>query len=39
VRTGKGDRTLASGGVPEGTPVYADLAEAVTALTRSGEAG
>jgi D-glycero-D-manno-heptose 1,7-bisphosphate phosphatase len=39
VRTGKGARTLASGGVPEGTPVYADLAEAVTALTRSGEAG
>lgn len=33
VRTGKGDRTLAGGSVPEGTPVYADLAEAVAALT------
>jgi D-glycero-D-manno-heptose 1,7-bisphosphate phosphatase len=33
VRTGKGIRTLAGGGVPEGTPVYNDLAEAVSALT------
>jgi D-glycero-D-manno-heptose 1,7-bisphosphate phosphatase len=33
VRTGKGVRTLASGNVPDGTPVYADLAEAVSALT------
>ncbi len=32
VRTGKGERTLAGGGVPEGTPVYADLAEAASAL-------
>jgi len=29
VRTGKGERTLAAGGLPENTPVYADLGEAV----------
>jgi D-glycero-D-manno-heptose 1,7-bisphosphate phosphatase len=38
VRTGKGNRTLASGGVPEGTPVYADLAEAVAELLDKTEA-
>ncbi len=32
VRTGKGEKTLAKGGLPEGTQVYADLAEAVAAL-------
>jgi D-glycero-D-manno-heptose 1,7-bisphosphate phosphatase len=32
VRTGKGEKTLAKGGLPEGTKVYADLAEAVAAL-------
>lgn len=34
VRSGKGERTLAKGGVPAGTAVYADLAEAVQALLR-----
>ena len=29
VRTGKGEETLAAGGLPEGTLVFADLAEAV----------
>ena len=29
VLTGKGTRTQAAGGLPEGTPVFADLAEAV----------
>ena len=29
VRTGKGEETLATGGLPEGTLVFADLAEAV----------
>ncbi len=29
VRTGKGEATLAAGGLPEGTLVFADLAEAV----------
>jgi len=32
VRTGKGERTLAAGGLPENTPVYADLGEAVERL-------
>lgn len=32
VRTGKGERTLEKGGLPPGTPVYADLAEAVSAI-------
>lgn len=32
VRTGKGERTLAKGGLPAGTPVFADLAQAVEAL-------
>lgn len=29
VKTGKGKETLAAGGLPEGTLVFADLAEAV----------
>ena len=32
VRTGKGERTLAAGGIPEATPVFGDLAAAVEAL-------
>ncbi len=32
VRTGKGEKTLAAGGLPEDTPVFADLAEAVQHL-------
>ena len=32
VRTGKGEKTLAKGGLPEGTRIYADLAEAVATL-------
>jgi len=32
VRTGKGERTLAAGGMPEATPVFTDLAAAVEAL-------
>jgi len=32
VRTGKGEQTFAKGGLPEGTKVYADLAEAVATL-------
>jgi D-glycero-D-manno-heptose 1,7-bisphosphate phosphatase len=32
VRTGKGKRTLAKGGLPKNTPVFDDLAEAVEAL-------
>ena len=32
VRTGKGERTLAAGGLPENTPVYADLGETVERL-------
>ncbi len=32
VRTGKGEATLARGGLPAGTEVYADLAAAVTRL-------
>ena len=32
VRTGKGEKTLAKGGLPEGTKVYADLAAAVAEL-------
>ena len=32
VRTGKGERTLAKGGLPENTPVFDDLAGAVEAL-------
>jgi len=34
VRTGKGRKTLAAGGLPEQTPVYADLAEAVDQLLK-----
>lgn len=32
VLTGKGQKTLSNGGIPEGTQVFADLAEAVRAL-------
>jgi D-glycero-D-manno-heptose 1,7-bisphosphate phosphatase len=32
VRTGKGERTLAAGGLPKDTPVFADLNEAVEFL-------
>lgn len=33
VRTGKGEKTLAAGGLPEGTLVFADLAEAAEYIT------
>jgi len=32
VRTGKGEKTLAAGGLPENTPVFTDLSEAVKHL-------
>ena len=32
VKTGKGERTLAAGGLPANTPVFADLSEAVDHL-------
>ena len=32
VLTGKGKKTQAKGGLPEGTKIYADLAEAVASL-------
>ncbi len=32
VRTGKGEKTLMAGGLPENTPVFADLSEAVDHL-------
>jgi len=32
VRTGKGERTLAEGGIPQGTPVFDDLAAVAEAL-------
>lgn len=35
VRTGKGERTLAAGGMPENTPVYSDLSEAVDHLLKA----
>ncbi|MEW5838897.1 MAG: D-glycero-beta-D-manno-heptose 1,7-bisphosphate 7-phosphatase [Pseudomonadota bacterium] len=35
VRSGKGERTLAAGALPEGTQVYADLASAVESLLAS----
>jgi D-glycero-D-manno-heptose 1,7-bisphosphate phosphatase len=35
VRTGKGEKTLAAGGLPADTPVFADLAEAVEHLLRA----
>jgi D-glycero-D-manno-heptose 1,7-bisphosphate phosphatase len=34
VRTGKGEKTLAAGGLPENTPVFADLSEAVDYLLK-----
>jgi len=36
VRTGKGEKTLAAGDLPEHTRVFADLAEAVNALLATG---
>jgi D-glycero-D-manno-heptose 1,7-bisphosphate phosphatase len=33
VRSGKGEKTLAAGGLPHGTLVFADLAEAVGYIT------
>ena len=35
VRTGKGERTLAAGGMPENTPVYSDLSDAVDHLLKA----
>ena len=35
VRTGKGEKTLAAGGLPENTPVFADLGEAVDYLLKA----
>lgn len=35
VRTGKGERTLAGGQLPQGVPVYADLDAAVSAILES----
>ncbi|WP_287923366.1 D-glycero-beta-D-manno-heptose 1,7-bisphosphate 7-phosphatase [Diaphorobacter sp.] len=35
VRTGKGEKTLAAGGVPGDTPVFADLGEVVDELLRA----
>jgi len=35
VRTGKGEKTLAAGGLPADTPVFADLADAVENLLRA----
>ncbi len=35
VRTGKGEKTLAAGGLPAGTPVFADLADAVDHLLKA----
>jgi len=32
VKTGKGAKTLAAGGLPENTPVFANLSEAVDHL-------
>jgi len=35
VKTGKGEKTLAAGGLPSNTPVFADLGEAVDALLKA----
>ena len=35
VRTGKGEKTLAAGGLPEDTPVFSDLGEAVEHLLKA----
>jgi D-glycero-D-manno-heptose 1,7-bisphosphate phosphatase len=35
VRTGKGEKTLAAGGLPENTPVFADLSEVVDYLLKA----
>jgi D-glycero-D-manno-heptose 1,7-bisphosphate phosphatase len=37
VRTGKGERTLAAGGLPEGTKIYPDLDAAVDALLKASQ--
>jgi D-glycero-D-manno-heptose 1,7-bisphosphate phosphatase len=37
VLTGKGEKTLAAGNLPEGTRIYRDLAEAVRTITESPE--
>ncbi len=37
VRTGKGERTIASGNLPEGIPVYDDLGDFVDALMKAEE--
>jgi D-glycero-D-manno-heptose 1,7-bisphosphate phosphatase len=34
VRTGKGGKTIADGGLPDGTPIYDNLAQAAQALAR-----
>lgn len=36
VRTGKGEKTLASGGLPEGTRIFNDLAEAAKTIVAEG---
>jgi D-glycero-D-manno-heptose 1,7-bisphosphate phosphatase len=35
VKTGKGTKTLVAGGLPENTPVFADLSEAVESLLKT----
>jgi D-glycero-D-manno-heptose 1,7-bisphosphate phosphatase len=35
VRTGKGEKTLAAGGIPDNTPVFSDLSEAVEYLLKA----
>jgi len=35
VKTGKGTKTLVAGGLPENTPVFADLSEAVEYLLKA----
>lgn len=35
VRTGKGEKTLAAGGLPDDTPVFSDLAEAIEHLLKA----
>lgn len=37
VRTGKGERTIASGNLPEGVPIYTDLGEFVDAFLKAEE--
>jgi D-glycero-D-manno-heptose 1,7-bisphosphate phosphatase len=35
VRTGKGETTLAAGGLPQGTEIYANLAEAARSIIKN----